>query len=137
VAPLGNGELTKVPQAAKGFLAVLALLICRCAIASDIVVVGKLITNEPMSYVRDECPDRGICLHSWWKAVIQVEKTLQGTPLSGRITAAVMQHTSMNAKYKKAVRYFVLEAIEDPSTRKRLRADYYLKEGSIDPPDDK
>jgi transposase len=102
---------------------------------------GKLVcddyTNEPMSYVRDECPDRGICLHSWWKAVIQVEKTLQGTPLSGHITAAVMQHTSMNAKYKKAVRYFVLEAIEDPSTRKRLRADYYLKEGSIDPPDDK
>ena len=76
MAPPGNGELTKVPQAAKGFLAVLALLVCRCAIASDIVVMGKLITNEPMSYVRDECPDGGICLHSWWKAVIQVEKTL-------------------------------------------------------------
>jgi hypothetical protein len=124
-------------QSAKGLLAVLALLACRCASAADIVVVGKLITNEPMSYVRDECPDGDICLHSWWKAVIQVEKTLRGSPLSGRISAAVMQHTSMNEHYKKAVRYFVLEAIEDPSMRKKLRADYYLTEGSIEPPDNK
>ena len=38
-------------QSAKGVLAVLALLAFRCASAADIVVVGKLITNEPMSYV--------------------------------------------------------------------------------------
>jgi hypothetical protein len=124
-------------QSAKAFLSVLALLGSCCASAADIVVIGKLIVNEPMSYVRDECRDGDICLHSWWKAVVQVKKTLRGTPLSGRITAAVMQHTSMNAQYKNAVRYFVLEAIEDPSMRKKLRARYYLKEGSIDPPDDK
>jgi hypothetical protein len=124
-------------QSAKGVLAVLAFLACRCASATDIVVVGKLITNEPMSYVKDECPDGDICLRSWWKAVIHVEKTLRGSPLSGRITAAVMQHTSMTESYKKAVRYFVLEAIEDPSMRKKLRADYYLTEGSIEPPDNK
>ena len=69
--------------------------------------------------------------------MIQVEKTLQGSPLSGRITAAIMQHTFMNAQYKKAVRYFVLEAIEDPSMRKKLRANYYLTKGSIDPPNSK
>jgi hypothetical protein len=120
----------------KAFLSVLVLLGCRCAIASDIVVMGKLIANEPMSYVSDECPDDGICLHTWWKAVIQVERSLRGSPLSGRITAAVMQHTAMNAQYRKAVRYFVLETIEDPSMRKKLRAGYYLKTGSIDPPDD-
>lgn len=124
-------------QSAKALWAVLALLACRCVSAADIVVVGKLITNEPMSYVRDECPDGDICLHRWWKAVIQVEKTLRGSPLSGRVTAAVMQHTSMNAHYKKAVRYFVLEAIEEPSMRKKLRADYYLTEASIEPPDNK
>jgi hypothetical protein len=124
-------------QSAKAFLAVLALLACGCASAADIVVTGILITNEPMSYVKDECPDGGICLHRWWRAVIQVEKTLQGSPLSGRITAAVMQHMPMTAHYKKAVRYFVLEAIEDPSMRKKLRADYYLTKGSIEPPDNK
>lgn len=115
----------------------LALLACQCADAADIVVEGKLITNEPMSYVTDECPDGDICLKSWWKAVIQVERTLRGSPLSGRITAAVMQHTSTNQNYQKAVRYFVLDAIEDPSMRKKLQADYYLTEGSIDPPDNK
>jgi hypothetical protein len=87
--------------------------------------------------IRYSCPDGGICLHRWWNAVIQVEKTLQGSPLSGRITAAVMQHMRMTAYYKKAVRYFVLEAIEDPSMRKKLRADYYLTKGSIEPPDNK
>jgi len=124
-------------QSAKGVLAVLALLTCRIASAEDIVVVGELITNEPMSYVRDDCSDGDICLHSWWRAVIQVEGTLQGSPLSGRIAAAVMQHASMNEYYKKAVRYFVLEAIEDPAMRKKLRADYYLTEGSITPPENK
>jgi hypothetical protein len=124
-------------QSAKGVLAVLALLACHCASAADIVVVGKLIINEPMSYVRDDCPDSDICLHSWWKAVIQIEKTLRGSPLSGRITAAVMQHTSMNEHYQKTVRYFVLEAIEDPSMRKKLRANFYLTEGSIEPLDNK
>jgi hypothetical protein len=124
-------------RSAKGVLALLALLACRCASAADILVVGKLITNEPMSYVKDECPDGDICLRSWWKVVILVEETLRGSPLSGRITAAVMQHTSMNEDYKKAVRYFILEAIEDPSMRKKLRADYYLTEGSIEPPDHK
>lgn len=121
-------------QSARACLVVIGLLVFRCAGASDIVVLGKLITNEPMSYVRDECPEGDICLHSWWKAVIQVQKTLRGSPLSGRITAAVSQHTSMSAEYKKAVRYFVLEAIEDASMRKKLRADYYLNQGSIEPP---
>lgn len=69
--------------------------------------------------------------------MIQVEKTLRGSPLSGRITPAVMQHASMNAEYKKGVRYFVLNAIEDPFMRKKLRADYYLTEGSIEPPTNK
>jgi len=36
-------------------------------------------------------------------------------------------------QYKKAVRYFILEAIEDPVVRKKLRAQYYLEESSIEP----
>lgn len=124
-------------QPAKAFVSVLALLACHAASASDFVVMGRLIANEPMSYVRAECPGGNICLHSWWKAVIQVEKALQGPPLSGRITAAVIQHTAMDVQYKKAVHYFVLEAIEEPSMRKKLRADYYLNEASIDLPTDR
>lgn len=39
----------------------------------------------------------------------------------------------MNDQYKKAVRYFIPEAIEDPVVRKKLRAQYYLEESSIEP----
>jgi hypothetical protein len=114
----------------KLLLTLLGVLTCQCAVGADIVVIGKLITNEPMSYVKDECPDGNICMHSWWKSVIQVEKTVQGARLAGRITAAVMQHTAMDSHYMKAVRFFILEPIEDPQQRVKLRADYYLKEAS-------
>ncbi len=114
----------------KLFLALLGVLTHQCAMGADIVVIGKMITNEPMSYVKDDCPDGNICMHSWWKSVIQVERTVQGTRLSGRITAAVMQHTVMNASYMKAIRLVILAPIEDPDQRKKLRADFYLKEAS-------
>jgi hypothetical protein len=114
----------------KLFPALLGILTCQCAVGADIVVIGKLVTNEPMSYVQDECPDGTICMHSWWKSVIQVQRTVQGTHLAGRITAAVIQHTAMNSHYMKAVRFLILAPIEDPEQRARLRADYYLKEAS-------
>jgi hypothetical protein len=119
------------------FFVVATLLSSSGAYGADIVVIGKLITNEPMKGHKYECSDGELCMHSWWKAVIQVEHTLGGPPLSGRIAAAVSQHIAMNETYKKAVRYFTLESIEDPATRKLLHADYYLKEGSIDPPGEK
>ena len=122
-------------QTVRGFSFVMAILVgCGSAYASDIVVVGKLLTNEPMTDLKNECSDGELCMHRWWKAVIQVEKTLEGQPISGRVTAAVSQHVAMNEKYKKAVRYFTLESIEDPAIREHLHAEYYLEEGSIDPP---
>jgi len=107
-------------------MVLMGMLVCQTALASDIVVLGRLVTNEPMSYVQDECPENAICMRSWWKSVIRVDKTVKGRPLSGRVTAAVMQHTWLNSRYKKAVRLFVLAPIEDPAERARLRADYYL-----------
>jgi hypothetical protein len=41
-----------------------------------------------------------------------------------------MQHTALNARFKKTVRLFVLEPIEDAEERAKLRADYYLEESS-------
>jgi hypothetical protein len=114
----------------KLFLALLGVLTCQCAIGADIIVIGKMISNEPMSYVKDKCPDGDLCMHSWWKSVIQVEKTVQGRLLSRRITAAVMAHTGMNLRYMRAIRLVILEPIEDPDQRRKLRADFYLKEAS-------
>lgn len=114
----------------KAVVVLMGVLGSQVALASNMVVLGKLVTNEPMSYVKDECPENAICMRSWWKSVIRVEKTVQGRPLSGRVTAAVMQHTRLNARYKKAVRLFVLVPIDDPAQRAKLRADYYLEEMS-------
>jgi hypothetical protein len=135
VAYAGNGAQAIVNHAVRVFLFVIAILLgCGSAYASHIVVVGKLVTNEPMTDLENECSDGELCMHRWWKPVIQVEKTLEGQPISGRVTAAVSQHVPMNEKYKKAVRYFTLESIEDPAIREHLHAEYYLEEGSIDPP---
>jgi hypothetical protein len=59
--------------------ALLTLLICLavyCASASNIVVLGRLVSNEPMSYVKDECPEDSICMRSWWKSVIKIQRTV-------------------------------------------------------------
>lgn len=104
----------------KLFLTLLGVLTCQCAIGADIIVIGKMISNEPMNYVKDKCPDGDLCMHSWWKSVIQVEKTVQGKPLSGRITAAVMAHTGMNSRYMRAIRFVILEPIEDAGQRRKL-----------------
>lgn len=123
-------DTSTMPLPNKLFLALLGVLTCQCAMGADIVVIGKMITNEPMEYVKDECPDGNLCMRSWWKSVIQVERTVQGTRLAGRITAAVAQHTAMNSRYMKAIRFIILEPIEDPKQRLKLRVDYYLKEAS-------
>lgn len=118
-------------QAVRAPLFVMAILVGgHSSYASDIVVVGKLVSNEPIAALANECTDGELCMHRWWKAVIQVEKTLEGQPISGRITAALSQHVAMNEKAKKATRYFTLMPIENPTMRERLHADYYLEDGS-------
>jgi hypothetical protein len=120
---------------ARAFLSLIGLMVCQYASASDAIVVkGKLISNEPMTYLANECPDPDICLHRWWKAVIDVDKTVRGTAISGRVIAAVSQHAPMKDGYQKTVRYFVLEAIDDPEAKRKLQADYYLDEASPDLP---
>ncbi len=108
----------------------LALLAHQAAMASDIIVIGKLVTNEPMDHVNNGCPENEVCLRSWWKSVVRVQRTVEGRPLSGRVTAASMQHAGLSSRFKNAVRLFVLEPIADSDQRAKLRADYYLKEMS-------
>ena len=106
---------------------VLAVLTGQVSAADNIVVLGKLVYNEPMEYVPDECPEDSICLRSWWKSIVNVQKTIHGSAVSGRVAAAVMQHTLLNDRYKKSVRLFVLRPIDDPKQRAKLRVDYYLE----------
>ncbi|HEY1212743.1 MAG TPA: hypothetical protein VGE93_03830, partial [Bryobacteraceae bacterium] len=63
-------------------------------------------------------------------SVIQVRTSFQAGPLTGRVAAAVMQHTSLSPRAKKAARLFVLAPIEEADQRAKLRVDYYLEEMS-------
>jgi hypothetical protein len=115
----------------KLLVALVFVLSARGAVAADaIVVLGKLSYNQPMDYVPDDCPEDYICLRSWWKSVVTVQKTVVGSKLSGRVAAAVRQHTWLAESYKKSLRLFVLRPIEDPVERAKLRVDYYLEDMS-------
>jgi hypothetical protein len=96
--------------------------------AENVVVWGRLLSNAPMEYVKFECPENHFCLHSWWKSNLNVEKTIHGMQLSGPITTANLQHSPLNSHFEASARLFVLEPIEDPEQRAKLRADYYLKD---------
>src|SRR5512133_2203379 len=86
-------------------LTLVLAFVCASAVASETtLVVGKLISNGPMEYVPDECPENAICMRSWWRSVIRVDQTIRGQPLTGRVDAAVMQHRDLNERYKKHVR---------------------------------
>ena len=112
------------------FVVLISLMCCGLVLAEDLVVVGRLVQNEPMDYVEDECPENYICLHSWWRSVVNVQKTIRGPALNGRIVAANMQHTSLDPGFKKDVRLFVLKPIDDQAQRAKLRAEYYLEDMS-------
>lgn len=112
----------------KLFAALVLLALTEGASAADIVVIGKLLKNEPMSYIADDCPADSICLKSWWISTIRVNRTIQGKLPSHRLVVAGLQHSDLKRGYKKAVRLFVLREIEDPKERIRLRASYYLIE---------
>jgi hypothetical protein len=110
-----------------------AFLLCSAQLAwgADSIVIGTLSYNEPMEYAPDECPKDYICLRSWWKSIIRVKKTVRGPLLSGSISTAVMQHTSLNPRYRKSVRLFVLRPITDPAERAKLRVQFYLEEMAV------
>ena len=113
------------------FLAVALLVTFTVVRAEDTVVLGRLVENEPMEYVTDECPEGYICLRSWWKSVIRVDDTVKGPSISGRVSAAVMQHTRLNPAFRNSVRLFVLRPIIDPQDRAKLRVEYFLEEMSL------
>ena len=112
-------------------IVIVCSILCSPAMAADSVVFGRALSNSGMTYVKDECPENHICLHSWYKWVIRVDKTVSGPAVSrGRIVAARMQHTSMESPYTKRLRLFVLRPIEETEQRELLRADYYLEDMS-------
>jgi hypothetical protein len=55
---------------------------------------------------------------------------MSGPPITGRIASAHPQHTYFVKRALKQFRLFVLTPIEDPETRRLLKADYILQDFS-------
>jgi hypothetical protein len=91
------------------------------ALGDGIFACGDLKPNE-------------LCMSSWYRWTIQIQRTLSGPPITGRIATAHIQHASYLLSYLKRFRLFVLTPIEDAQTRQLLKADYYL-EYTTCPPD--
>jgi hypothetical protein len=66
-------------------------------------------------------------MSSWYHWTIQIQSTMSGPPITGRIAVAHAQHTDYVKRYLKQLRLFVLTPIEDAQTRRLLKADYYVK----------
>jgi hypothetical protein len=71
-----------------------------------------------------------ICFSIWFRWTIQIQRTLSGLPITGRIAPARIEHAPFVKSYLKQFRLFVLKPIEDAQTRRLLKADYYLEDVS-------
>jgi hypothetical protein len=71
-----------------------------------------------------------ICMSSWFRWTIQIQRTMSGPLITGRVASAHAQHGLYVKWYLKQVRLFVLRPIEDAETRGLLKADYYLEDFS-------
>lgn len=111
-------------------LAALGLLVSAIGNAATSFVVGRALSEDDDVRIEESpeevCPTDVICLFGWSRWTLEIERSLAGPPVKGRIHAVHMQHTKHNRSYFHKLRRFALEYIEEPSERKRLHADYKL-----------
>jgi len=99
------------------------------AAEQPIVAFGRATANV-YADAGPECPADLICLDSWYRFTLQIDRALHGRVGKRRIYAVRLQHSSVNRQYLKSLRLFVLEPIPGADTRRALGADYYLKQAS-------
>lgn len=119
----------------KAILIVCALCVSGAALG-DSLVLGRVVRSHviedgPPACKEDDGPKQpdeleGICMYSWWLWTIDVKRTVGGTALRGRTSAAWIQHSDMLPAYRKRLRLFALQPIKSSDQRKRVHADYYL-----------
>jgi hypothetical protein len=111
-------------------LVALGFLVSATVNAAPSFVIGKAISEDDDVQIElspDEvCPPDAICLFGWSRWTLEIERSLSGPAVRGRIHAVHMQHTTHNRSYFHRLHYFALEYITDAPERKRLHADYKL-----------
>ena len=102
------------------------LLAAQISHASQSIVHGRLIENEPMKEAPEACLKDTHCSESWYKSLIDVAQVLSGAPVSGRIMAVGKQEASLMAPESGVARLFVLSSIDAYEHRELLQAEYFL-----------
>jgi hypothetical protein len=108
----------------------LGFLVSAVGNAATSFVIGRALSEDDHVGIEkspeEVCPPDAICLFGWSRWTLDIERSLAGPAIKGRIHAVHMQHTTHNRSYFSKPHQFALEYIADPSERKRLHADYKL-----------
>jgi hypothetical protein len=95
--------------------------------AATLVASGQVTAMEATEY-GPECAPNEICMSWFFRFNIDIDQTLSGGKLPAKVRAARLQHGPFTPTYLQALRLFVLEPIEDAEQRRKLQADYYLRQ---------
>jgi hypothetical protein len=102
----------------------MGLSLIGCAVGADSVVLGHGISNRFLSH--QGCSPDAVCLDASYVWVLQAQRTVAGTPITGTIRAISSQHTEARPEFARSVELFVLRAIEDRKLRRLSGADFYI-----------
>jgi hypothetical protein len=95
--------------------------------ATTLVALGHVTAMDATEFGPDCAPDK-VCLSWFWRFSIDIDQTLSGAKLPVKIRAARLQPAKFTPAHLAALRLFVLEPIEDAEQRRKLQADYYLRQ---------
>ncbi len=95
--------------------------------AATLVAAGRVANMEATEF-GPECPPTEICMSWFFRFNLDIDQTLSGGKLPAKIRAARLQHSPFTPAHLAALRLFVLEPIEDAEQRRKLQADYYLRQ---------
>ena len=96
-------------------------------VATTLVAAGHVTAMDATEYGPDCAPNEA-CLSWFWRFSIDIDQTLSGAKLPAQIRAARLQPAKFTPAHLAALRLFVLEPIEDAEQRRKLQADYYLRQ---------
>ena len=104
-----------------------ACLIALSSNATTLVAAGHVTAMDATEHGPDCAPNEA-CLSWFWRFSIDIDQTLSGAKLPAKIRAARLQPAKFTPAHLAALRLFVLEPIEDAEQRRKLQADYYLRQ---------
>lgn len=101
--------------------------------ADTSLVLGKAVSQFDDVGIQptpeETCPPNSICLWSWSRWTLDVQQTILGPAVpNGRAYVVRMQHAPVTDSTFNRPLLFVLDPVADPAERKRLHADYVLRD---------